>query len=1147
LGRRHRNGKPIAGAEILIRKSQNDELKKDGVTNKNGMYSYRAASYFSYVVRYKGEEKSSSMYPYTSYKDFKSEVEYAIFLDRGIYRPGQIVNFKVIAYKGEGSSYQVVPNHHLELYLEDDDFNDLEMIEGRTNEFGSFSGSFRLPMSGLRLGSFIISVNDESDKYFSVEEYKRPSFEVEGAFLKENYTLNSRVEYKGNAKAFAGFGISNAKVNVRITTQGMWRYYGTEELILDTVLQTSSTGEFNLTFLAKVSEENKYGAFFKLDFSVTSMSGETQFFSDSKYIGTKIPEWKYDIPKEVFVNRKNYGKISLVQDDNPALKNEIFQVKLYRENQLYLPHFKEIERAEYLDFTMKEVQKVLPNVLFGGGIPKVESTLISTTSLKSNDSIFLQGWVSQRPGTYKVEMLYITSQKDTVSETTTFTVISPTSKKDQHQQALWVTAEKEVYEVGESIDVFVGSSYPSMSCFIEVKRGDELISREFVTLKGRLKRTYKMSTADLGGLDIYVHGFIENTLHKENLHIFVPFTEKSLRVKLLTKREILNPGAKEKWTLQVEDPKNQLALSEMLVSMYDASLDAFALNRWSFSPYFSNFSISNWSLPYSNLPYFHQYGAWKSRLYDAYYDDYGYRGEALMDGVFAYDAPIVTKSTGYERSLELSTGVASEINVVAYSMNSNSTVSRAEDKSKSPTQVRKNFQETAFFYPTIYATKEGNYEFEFTLPDALTRWNFQAFAHDKTMRIGSLEHSIVAQKELMVTPNVPRFLRVGDEFIFRATVVNMTKSKQDVAVELEWFNPATNEVMKTIFGEMQKRSIQLEAGESKQVEWKLNIPTSSPELVAYRISAQTAQFGDIEERMIPVLSNRSQLIESLPITVEGKGDYSFEMKNLTQAKSSTLEHKKLLLDYQSNPIWSAVLALPYLVEYPYDCAEQVFTKFYANELASYIVDQNPIIKTVFEAWKKLESTAFLSELDKNQELKSILLSETPWLKEAQSEADQRKRIALLFDANNRSNQSKGFLMKLEQMQNPDGGWSWFSGGKSSTYITQHILSGFSQLAQLEIEWDDEVLSTDVLKRATQFLNAHLKEEYKKRDTITNKKWNFSNADVQLLYVLAMNLSDNERAKKENPAFHYYVSQLSNGWVDSVVVCASTCWFLVFAP
>ena len=415
--------------------------------------------------------------------------------------------------------------------------------------------------------------------------------------------------------------------------------------------------------------------------------------------------------------------------------------------------------------------------------------------------------------------------------------------------------------------------------------------------------------------------------------------------------------------------------------------------------------------------------------------------------------------------------------VIVVSTESDSTgAPPAEKPDLSGVKARTNLQETAFFFPQLRTDKKGNISFDFTTPEALTRWKLQLLAHDKSAVTGQQTLSTVTQKELMVLPNPPRFLREGDTLVFSTKIASLLESEMSGFAQLELSNPFTGESLDAALSNTQgTQEFTIGAKGNTSLNWTLIIP-KTVEAVQYRIVAKAGSFSDGEQNVLPVLTNRMLVTESLPLWVRSGQEKTFQLEKLATTTSSTRSNHQMTLEITSNPVWYAVQALPYLMEYPYECAEQTFSRYYANSLGAYIANSNPKIKAVFAEWK--DSEALESALEKNQELKSLIIQETPWLRDAQSESEQKKRIGLLFDLVRLEEQQESTLKKLQEMQMSDGGFPWFKGSREpNRYITQHIVSGFGHLQKLTGQkqegWEE------MMEDALRYLDYEIHDDYQK--------------------------------------------------------------------
>lgn len=460
----------------------------------------------------------------------------------------------------------------------------------------------------------------------------------------------------------------------------------------------------------------------------------------------------------------------------------------------------------------------------------------------------------------------------------------------------------------------------------------------------------------------------------------------------------------------------------------------------------------------------------------------------------------------------------------------------------SAVKIRKNLQETAFFFPQLKTDAEGNISFNFTTPEALTRWKLQLLAHTKELDSQVSTFETVTQKELMVVPNAPRFLREGDEIVISSKISNLSDTMLSGQAVLQLSDAVTGESIDVALANTNAvKDFSVDKSNNTQVSWRLKIP-STVQAVEYKVIAKTESFSDGEQNILPVLSNRMLVTETLPMWVRSNQTRTFTLDKLKNNTSATLKHHKLTLEVTSNPAWYAVQALPYLMEFPYECNEQTFARYYANSLASHIATSNPRIKAVFDQWRN--SDALLSNLEKNEELKSLLVQETPWLRDAQSESEQKKRIALLFDLNLMQRKQGESMMKLQQNQMNSGAWPWFKGGYANRYITQHIVTGFGHLDKLigpsaplgdqvqDASTTGSVQEREIIEKAISYLDAKFVEEYKELSKYTEKqdytKDHLSRMQTHYLYMRSF-FPQFKKSKEVEEISTYYLGQMETYW------------------
>lgn len=456
----------------------------------------------------------------------------------------------------------------------------------------------------------------------------------------------------------------------------------------------------------------------------------------------------------------------------------------------------------------------------------------------------------------------------------------------------------------------------------------------------------------------------------------------------------------------------------------------------------------------------------------------------------------------------------------------------ARELAAAPIVTRKNFNETAFFYPQLHTDNNGQLLIDFTVPESLTRWKFRGFAHNKDLQSGYIEQEVITQKKMTISANMPRFLREGDTLVVSARVVNLSNQHLKGQAKLEFTNAVTLQPV-ALFGKSKyaEQPFELDSTSTGAVSFKLVIPAGL-EALTYRLTASAGSYTDGEENTLPVLPNSMLVTETMPMMVRPGQTKNFTFDKLVNQNSSTLTNKTLTLEYTQNPAWTAVQALPYLMEFPYECSEQIFSRFYANSFAVNIVNHYPQIKKVFEQWKAADSKVLLSNLEKNPELKSVLLEETPWLQDAVDETEQKKRIALLFDLNKMSYELNANLNKLQQKQLQNGGFPWFAGDFSDRYITQHILAGIGQLVKLNIADKNDASLARISTNAVRYIDNEIKtdEAAAKKNIKNYMVRDINSTEIHAWYALSY-FKNRETSTEINIIRAHYLARAGRQWAQ----------------
>ncbi|MEZ4938010.1 MAG: alpha-2-macroglobulin family protein [Crocinitomicaceae bacterium] len=824
---------------------------------------------------------------------------------------------------------------------------------------------------------------------------------------------------------------------------------------------------------------------------------------------------------------------------------------------------------------------------------EVEKELFSrklSTKGEDNNVLDLSKVKGLVTGSYKYSAKSTDKYGNTIEDIRYFTVLSFESKSIPNNEVLFVQNSKTWIEPGEELLIMVGTKAKNIKVLYELEVKGKLVERKWIDLNQNAKLIrIPIKEEHRGNISYSFNTNYDNREFNYHATINVPYSDKNLDLTFSTFRDKLYPGTEEEWTLEIKDHENKGVLAEVLATMYDASLDEFASNsfylnvrdsyyqklRWQigFGTNIQNGNLRqhNWNsyiyasgVSYYNLDWFY----FNPTYYNSYYS-YNYRttstgnynrsagGEKMkkLEEKEAYNEAPAPAAVGGVVMDEIALEEDSEDAAFAYGeggkskdgdlkqdpystvIDGTNSLDTRRDKNGAgkDVQIRKNFNETAFFYPNLYTESDGTVKIKFTMPDALTKWKFLALAHTKDLKIGTIQKEIVTQKDLMVFPNDPRFFREMDTIYFNTKISNLTDEVQSGNIKLELIDPFTgNEVSGDFKMENQTQTFETKAKLSTSVEWKLIIPEGMG-AVKYKVVAQTAKFSDGEEKPIPVLTNRMLVTESMPMSLKAGKSKTFTFEKLFKSQpSSTLKSHRLTLEYTPNPAWYAIQAMPYIMEYPYECNEQTFSRFYSNSIASHIMNSNPKIKEIFDAWKNYSPEAFLSNLEKNQELKGVMLEETPWLLNAKDESARKRRIGVLFDLNRMSNELDRALRKLKQNQKYNGGWPWFKNGPESYYITKHIMCGFGHLDKLgvkSIKSNYEIKT--MVNKGISFIDGEFIERYewiKKHVDNYEKVQMIGYDEIHYLYTRSF-FPDHSKSKKLQEAIDYFERQAKLFWLN----------------
>ena len=1117
-------------------------------------------------------------YPQRENPDRVNQVQF--FTDRSIYRPGQTVYFKGLVFNpntsadGKKSLPQIVSNQTVTVVFKDANYQAKGQLQLKSNAFGTFNGSFTAPATGLT-GNMQIQATEgaKGQVSFSVEEYKRPRFEVTIKPVEGAFRVNEKITVRGEAKNYAGNVVDGAQVKYRVVRTArfpFWDYYRSwkrpwyfnapEMEITNGVTTTGVDGSFAVEFTAipdpSVPKKDQPVFDYQVFVDVTDITGETHSNIANVSAGYIALQVQWDLPNEIQLDSMRHVGLRTTNMAGQAQSAE-GQITLQR---LVAPKqfFKDRlwERPDLNTITKSDFERMFPDMAWKDeDDPEKWGREDFTRSIKFNTATdktldLHQGRL--QAGWYVAKL----TTQDAFGEKVEVQKFVRVWTSDTRFEKPSAAAEKTTLEPGEIAKISFGGKPEGLYFFFAQEQSGELQKPEWVSslMRGLSSVEIPVREENRGGIVTHFFCIKNNRVYgPEQIYLNVPWSNKELKISYESFRDKLAPGQKEEWRIKISGPKKDKVAAEMVAAMYDASLDQFREQAWSGIPYPNNYSRINLSAAESfgvNGGLFRfenpELEAVPARSYRelnwfdfpmwGQHDLNPYRGNVYMSQSMDREsnapegmaAPAPAGGAAKKRA-----GKNEEADMVDSVITFDP--GEAEAPKPAPTEsIRRNLNETVFFFPELRTDAEGNVLLKFTMNEALTRWKLLTFAHTKELQQVLSVKEVVTQKELMVIANPPRFLRQGDEIEFSAKVSNLSKEKIEGAATLTLLDAATLVAVEGPFGISRNNKtarFSVLPGQSGAVSWRIKVPDDYTGAVTWQIFAEGNNFRDGEESTIPVVSNRMLVTETLPISLRGNQTKTFTFENLkNQGESSSLKTYNYTLEFTSNPVWYAVQALPYLMDFPHECSEQIFSRLYANTLASNVVEKMPNIRRVFERWKG--TGAMKSNLSKNQELKYALLEETPWVLEAQSEELQKQNIALLFDLNRMADERERALNALSERQLNSGGWPWFTGGKDSWYITQHIVSGFMHLQKLgAFDPQKDQKSAQMLDKALGYCDRKLNDQYAELERLVKEgkaKMEDDHLDgMTIQYLYARSFRPVDRPGKE---IGYYLGQAEKYWL-----------------
>ncbi len=1113
-----KNGNPLKQTNFELLKGEKSIQKYS--TNNEGYAKIDLVNenYYDYkiLVKTKEQEVKIPFYFNNAYEPQSTKYYGQIITDRILYRPGQELKFKVIAFQKNGMEQKAV-DKEITINLTNPNGENVGTQKLKTNTYGSASGVFTLPNAGINGGYGLSVLIDDVTIYngVNVEEYKRPKFEVKLDTIKSTYKLNDKVNIKGNALSYSGVPLQNATYNYKVYKKISWPYRwcgmppffnNNPTPIASGTGKTNTNGEINFDFIALDENLNQYKPLYTFDVSidVSDVTGETHSANATLNLASYSTKMQLNTQKEItltdvfsirtenlnniFTAKKVKLIVTELKAPNGVKKNRLWEKPTFeyinqKDFEQYLPldkNYKEFAEEDYAQLTNQEFE-------------------ITTEENKQlNWNKFLS-----KSGTYLVECIYLDGQ-DTIQDKQYINLIT----EDENANTPLNIIGASFIEKSKNYKYSVVSKIPNLFCLAISNTFDN----KSLVLNKIIKEDIKTSSLTFKNLFIKYVAYYNNRLVEATKEVLIIDSSKFLQLNIDNLNTTLLPNSNNEFQLKISG-ENLKEGSEVVALIYDASLDQLsprmALSLTPPEDYHQQNDIQSLTPP--SITYNMNYEAGVEagitpleRLFYKYNNLYnafsGYYGGQMYNAI-AYDAAAAPRAI-----LTQASGMAAQKNMVTEVAMTKDKANKNEENSM-PQNIRSNFAETALWLPIKEVDKEGNATIKFTMPEALTKWRIMLLAHTKNGAYGYTEKFITTSKPLMLTTNNPRFVRQGDVVTYNAKLANTSAKAISGSIKLQIKNTLTNAVENSLSTKTYSFTLQPNAQEN--FKWALAIPADYNGALDITCLADGGTLNDAEQNIIPVLPKSIVVTDVIAFYLNNGQAKTINNPNLNNKIQTA---KRLTIDCTTNPIWMAIKSLPYLSNYEHNCNEQIFNKLMAQLVLQKIIKDNPQIEIDIKKNGNTQST-----LASKDNLKDIILTETPWLQQANSETQMFTNLKKMLEEN--KNLTDELINKLINSQHSNGAWGWFNGMTPDRNITMYILKSIAQLKHKNINMDKKF--SESVNKAKVFLDQELEKDYKL--VLKNKNYlkqnNITQFALEYIYV-----NGQLNYKNNTPAYLFYLKQ-----------------------
>ncbi len=1043
----------------------------------------------------------------------EDDLIYKTFTDRAIYKPGQTLHVTGYLYLKNGDEYQVVPNHDAKIVVKDPNWQVVYSTTLKSDEFGMVTDSINIPTDRLN-GNFSVTVGDDT-QYFSVEEYKRPTFDISFDDMEGTLSFGDTVTVVGKVMTFSGVPVQGAKVvaNVNLKKSDFWtpwRYSNGNWKLLETQeIETDDDGKFHVSvFLdGDMASDNDFEQIrnnrsillYKVSAQVTDLAGETH--EDETVLRVSDYDFNLRIKMDAQINREDSCEF-VVQVVNAQGKlvdaDGIWKLKRYVKDES------------------------------GNGFVNYEDTGF-TGVFQANKPICLSRLENLPLGNYLIYVEAFDKKNHKCMDEESFVLFS---KKDDPITLNndWIYSPKNIISDGEGLDIFYALTADNPYVYAYVFSKKKVEWRRIDACNNNVKYLhldFKEEFKD--GLTVYLMYVKDDKVHQLSKYFTYQTPDKKLRLSWNTFRDKLLPGQQETWTLSVRDKDGNPVNAQMLATMYDASLDALRSNAWNFGLHFDRFhpnvdsysSISGSAYCSFALPFQSTNVYYNARTFNLLY--------GFMSGsnyYFNKRAPraILSRNTNQMVTGDLNDFAVAEFaaeesidmlqKTVAVENKQEVTEAETEDNSSQDMigqiDIRSDFRETAFFYPSLVTDSDGNVTISFSLPESLTEWKFMGFAHTKDLNYGLIKAKAIARKEFMVQPNMPRFIRTGDDATITTRIINQEEKAIDGIARMRLIDPANDDVICE-----QNVNFHLEPNKTTSVVFAYK-PDDKYDMLICEIAGVADGVSDGERNWLPVLPDKKLVTETVPFYIQNEGTKEIDISSLFNFNSPIATNRKMVFDYTDNPTWNVVLAMHSVMNPTDDDAISWSAALYANSALQHLANRIPKLRGLIQEWNKEsgDETTLQSELEKNQQLKDIILQEAPWMMEAQCESVNKRQMIDMFDETLLNSRIKQAKDKLHDLQLSNGAWTWFKGMEPSYFTTFAVCDFMAKLYEY-MKRTGNLIDDDVNKMLNDGLEYLDNEEldYYNKYLKKHKKELLGNTSLHYIYMVASTEHESKREVK----------------------------------